>query len=84
MFKLNKEFEQISNMAVAANTRIAKPRFHTIFHQNKRFVTVGLYDSVTKTYELFDSINFAGNFRYDKNQKPVEFTRMEQMLRFSR
>lgn len=81
MFKLNKEFEQISNMAETLNARLAKPRFHIINQQNKRFVTVGLYDTVTKNYELFDSINFAGNFRYDKNVKPAEFTRMENMLR---
>jgi hypothetical protein len=84
MFKLNKEFEQISNMVDSANAKLNKPRFHAIFHQNKRFVTVGLYDSLTKTYELFDSINFAGNFRYDKNVKPAEFVRMENMLRSSR
>jgi hypothetical protein len=84
MFKLNKEFEQISNLATTVNSRLNKPRFHTIFHQNKRFVTVGLYDALTKQYELFDSINFAGNYRYDKNVKPVEFFRMESMLKSAR
>ena len=48
--------------------------------QTKRFVTVGLYDSFTKKYEMFDTVNYAGNFRYDKNIKPDEFVAMEKMV----
>jgi len=80
MFKLTKEFEVLTKKANGLNKRLGMNRFHTIFQTNKRFVTVGVYDSVTKKYELFDSINFAGNYRYNKNVKPPEFARMERML----
>jgi hypothetical protein len=81
MFKLTKEFEQLTQRANGINARLGKTRFYTIFQPNKRFVTVGLYDTATKEFELFDSINFAGNHRYDKNIKPDEFIRMEQMIK---
>jgi hypothetical protein len=80
MFKLNREFDQLWGRAQKVNESVGSNRFQRIFHQQKRFVTVGLYDSVTKQYELFDSVNFAGNFRYDKNTKPVEFALMEKMV----
>lgn len=80
MFKLTREFDLLWEQAQKVNERSSGNRFHKIFQQTKRFVTVGLYDSVTKQYELFDSVNYAGNFRYDKNTKPVEFVRMEKMV----
>lgn len=80
MFKLNREFDQLWSKAAKANEKTGTHRFHRIFQQTKRFVTVGLYDSVTKQYELFDSVNYAGNFRYNKLTKPVEFANMEKMV----
>ena len=80
MCKLNREFDLLWSKAVKVNEQSSGQRFHRIFHQSKRFVTVGLYDSVTKQYALFDTVNFAGNFRYDKNIKPDEFSVMEKMV----
>jgi len=80
MFKLNREFDQLWSQAVKVNETQGRHRFHRIFQQSKRFVTVGIYDSVTKQYALFDSVNFAGNYRYDKNIKPDEFIVMEKMV----
>lgn len=80
MFKLNREFDQLWSKAVKINESSNGPRFHRIFQQSKRFVTVGLYDSVSKQYALFDTVNFAGNYRYDKNIKPDEFRVMEKMV----
>jgi|TARA_B110000240_G_scaffold174907_1_gene201732 hypothetical protein len=80
MFKLNREFDQLWSKAVKANEKAGGHRFHRIFQQTKRFVTVGIYDSGTKQYALFDSVNFAGNYRYDKNIKPDEFIIMEKMV----
>ena len=81
MFKLTREFDSIWEQAQAVNEKSEKQRFFKIFQQTKRFVTVGLYDSVTKKYELFDTVNFAGNFRYDKSKKPAELESMEKMVR---
>ena len=81
MFKLNREFDTIWEKASNSNSAYKKPRFLRIFQQSKRFVTVGIYDNHTKKYELFDSINFAGNFRYNKNRRPPEFDRMEKLIR---
>jgi len=80
MFKLNREFDQLWSKAVKINESSNGQRFHRIFQQSKRFVTVGLYDSVSKQYVLFDTVNFAGNYRYDKNIKPDEFRVMEKMV----
>tara|TARA_B110000305_G_C19283779_1_gene560650 strand:+ start:119 stop:379 length:261 start_codon:yes stop_codon:yes gene_type:complete len=80
MFKLNREFDQLWSKAVKANEKAGTYRFHRIFQQTKRFVTVGLYDSFTKQYELFDSVNYAGNYRYNKTTKPAEFVKMEKMV----
>jgi len=80
MFKFNREFDEIWKKAEETNNRLHKSRFLKIFQQNKRFSTVGLYDSETKKYVIFDSINFAGNFRYEKNTMPAEFIEMKRML----
>jgi hypothetical protein len=42
---------------------------------------MGLYDSVTKKYVLFDTINLTGNFRYNNNILPNEFAEMENMIK---
>lgn len=80
MFKLTREFDSIWEKAQKVNAKSEGQRFFKIFQQTKRFVTIGLYDSVTKQYELFDTVNFAGNFRYDKNTKPAELVTMENMV----
>jgi hypothetical protein len=81
MFKLTREFDSIWADAQKVNEKSEGQRFYKIFQQTKRFVTIGLYDSVTKQYELFDTVNFAGNFRYDKNEKPVELVTMANMVK---
>ena len=81
MFKLTREFEAIWEKAQAVNAKSSEQRFYKIFQQTKRFVTVGLYDSVTKKYELFDTVNFAGNHRYDKTRKPQELETMDKMVK---
>ena len=81
MFKLTKEFDAIWERAQKVNERSEGQRFFKIFQQNKRFVTIGLYDSFTKKYELFDTVNFAGNFRYDKGSKPRELITMYNMVK---
>lgn len=81
MFKLTREFEAIWEKAQAVNAKSSEQRFYKIFQQTKRFVTVGLYDSVTKKYELFDTVNFAGNYRYDKTRKPQELETMDKMVK---
>lgn len=81
MFKLTREFDSIWEQAQKVNEKSEGQRFYRIFQQTKRFVTIGLYDSVTKKYELFDTVNYAGNFRYDKSKKPAELVTMEKMVK---
>ena len=80
MFKLTREFDLIWEKAQKANAQLGQNRFHQLYEQNKRFVTVGIYDAVTHKYEMFDSINFAGNYKYDKAKRPEEFATMEKMI----
>lgn len=80
MSKFLKKFEEICANADKFNTEHKTDRFHKIFEQRKKFVTVGLYDSVTKKYALFDSVNLVGNFRYNNNSIPNELFEMDRMV----
>ena len=48
--------------------------------QNKRYVTMGIYDSFTKKYATFDTINLVGNFRYSPQHIPAELHEMDRIV----
>lgn len=76
---ISKKFEEIWKKAEKRN-REEGFRFHRIFQQNKRYITMGVYDSKTSKYEIFDTINLIGNYRYNAQSVPAEFTAMEQIV----
>lgn len=80
MSKFIKKFEEVWENAEKFNSENRTERFFKLFEQRKKFVTVGLYDSVTKKYALFDSVNLVGNFRYNNNSIPNELFEMERMV----
>ncbi len=75
-----RKFEEVCEGADRFNSENRTERFFTVFEQRKKYVTVGLYDSVTKKHVLFDSINLVGNFRYNSNGVPGELYEMERMI----
>lgn len=79
--KLSKKFDEICASAEKYNKENRTDRFVRMFDQSRKFVSMGLYDSVTKKYVLFDTINLTGNFRYSNNVLPNEFTEMENMIK---
>lgn len=79
--KLSKKFDEICASADRYNKDNKTDRFYRMFDQSKRFVVMGLYDSVTKKYVLFDAVNLTGNFRYNTNTMPGEFAEMEEMIK---
>ena len=79
MRKLTRLFDDIWEKAQKRNRFEAK-RFIKIFDQRKRYITMGIYDSKTKKYCLFDTINLVGNFRYSAKTVPAEFDDMQRML----
>ena len=73
--------------AVSGYDATLNPRFHRIFEKRapasdkgSRYLVMGIYDSVTKKYALFDSINLSGNFRYNNRAEPPEFKQMLKMI----
>lgn len=54
--------------------------FIKIYESKKRYVTFGIYDSVTKKYCLFHTINLVGNFRYNSKVVPPEFKEMRKLV----
>jgi hypothetical protein len=80
MRKIIKKFNEIWESADAHNRGFRQNRFIKIFEQKQRFMTVGIYDSRTKKYCLFDTINLTGNFRYNNADIPAELNEMEQMV----
>jgi hypothetical protein len=65
----------------------SSPRFHRIFEKRlptsekgSRYLTMGIYDSVSKRYVTFDTINLSGNFRYNNRAEPPEFKQMLKMI----
>ena len=55
-------------------------RFVRIYDQGKRYITMGIYDTVSKKYCVFDTINLVGNFRYSPREVPPELVEMERMV----
>lgn len=80
MRKVLKRFEEICALAEARNRAEGRHRFHQLTSHYKKYMTLGIYDSVTKKYCVFDSINLTGNFRYSHRSLPPEFDEMEQMI----
>jgi hypothetical protein len=80
MSKFIRKFEEIWENADKFNSLNKTDRFFKLFEQRKKFITVGLYDSVTKKYALFDSVNLVGNFRYNNNSVPPELFDMDRMV----
>jgi len=79
MRKLLNSFNDIWKLAEERNT-VEKNRFYKCVQQSKRYMTMGIYDSVTKKYVLFDTINLVGNFRYDSGSDPKEFAEMRKLV----
>jgi hypothetical protein len=75
-----KTFEAIWKDAAAANVRAPKQRFFKIFSSKKKFVTIGLYDNVTKKWSTFESINLSGNYRYNNRGRIPEMDEMREMV----
>lgn len=83
MRKIIKVFEDIWARAESRNKAEGRHRFHQInsASTNRKFVTLGIYDSVTKKYCVFDTINLVGNFRYNHKEIPREFFEMEDIVK---
>lgn len=79
MKKISKRFDEIWRKAEKRNNTEGM-RFHKIYSQNKRYITMGVYDSVSKKYSTFDTINLIGNFRYNTQTVPAEFDEMEKIV----
>lgn len=81
MYNIQKEFDKIWSKAREANKAAGMERFRKIEEaKSSKFKTYGIYDVKTHKYVLFDSINFAGNFRYDKNTRPNELSEMDMLI----
>jgi hypothetical protein len=74
------KFEEIWQRAERVNKQTQSERFYRMYEQRRGFATVGIYDSVTKRYALFDTVNLTGNFRYDNYTIPAEIKDMEKMV----
>lgn len=80
MKKILEKYEDVWGRAKKVNST-SGVRFHRIFDRYyKRYVVMGLYDSVTHKYVLFDTINLTGNFRYSTDVVPPEVLEMEQLV----
>lgn len=80
MRKLAKIFDEIWAKAERRNQKEGE-RFFRIYQPNKRYITVGIYDGLTKKYCMFDTINLSGNFRYNNQVVPPEFDEMSRMIK---
>lgn len=80
MRNLVKRFDEIWSKADQRNKQEGH-RFFKIFETNSRYITMGVYDSKTKQYSTFDTINLSGNFRYNiKSEPPQEFDDMSRIV----
>ena len=79
MRKIARRFEQIWAKAEERNGQYGH-RYYKCYDHNKRYVTMGIYDSVTKKHVIFDTINLAGNYRYNSKDIPAEFDEMEKLI----
>jgi hypothetical protein len=78
MRHLTNVFNEIWALAEERNRQGAG--FIRIYESKKRYVTFGIYDSVTKKYCLFNTINLVGNFRYNSKVVPPEFAEMRNLV----
>jgi hypothetical protein len=79
--KITKKFDDIWLMAERYNTVNKKDRFARMYDQSTRFISMGIYDTVTHKYALFNTVNLTGNFRYNSNIIPEELFEMERLVR---
>jgi hypothetical protein len=80
MRNLIRRFDEIWGKADRRN-KDEGHRFFKIFETSNRYITMGVYDSKTKRYSTFDTINLSGNFRYNiKSEPPQEFNDMEDIV----
>lgn len=79
MRKISKKFDDIWQKAEEINVK--GRRFERIYSFNKKYITMGIYDTVSKQYALFDTINLVGNFRYSPQEIPAELYHMEQIVK---
>lgn len=91
MNKITAKFNQIWSKAEAVNLMDdpkwaeASPRIRRIYEPYKnRYVRMGLYDTVTKKYVIFDTINLMANFRYNQHKIPQELRDMETLVYLAR
>lgn len=80
MRKITQKFDEIWQKADKFNKSNRTERFFKIQEQRKKYLTLGIYDSLTKKFALFDTINLTGNFRYDNNVIPPEVLDMENIV----
>ena len=80
MRKLLNVFDDIWSQAEARN-KTESNRFLRLFQQKKRYMHLGIYDSVTKKYVVFDTINLVGNYRYADVKEPPEFAEMRNLVK---
>lgn len=80
MRKILKEFDTIWSEAESANKRAPGRRFERCFSQSGKYMSFGIYDTKTKKYVLFDTINLSGNYRYNSNVIPDELKQMRDLV----
>jgi len=79
MRKITKKFDEVWSQADQINKQQGF-RFCKIFEIRDRYITMGIYDTRSKKYCLFDTINFSGNFRYNTKTIPDELYEMEKLV----
>jgi hypothetical protein len=79
MRKITKKFDEVWAQADSYNKKSGF-RFCKIFDVRDRYITMGIYDTQSKKYCLFDTINFSGNFRYSTKEVPEEIFEMEKLV----
>lgn len=82
MRKTLKAFNDISSRISERNRELGFQRFFRCqdTDNNGRINSFGVYDSVSKKYVVFETINFSGNFRYDAQTVPNEVREMERLV----
>ena len=79
MRKILKEFDNVWSEAETVNRKSGR-RFERCFNQSGKYVSFGIYDTQSKRYELFDTINLSGNFRYNSGTVPPELKEMRELV----
>ena len=79
MRKIAKRFDDIWSKAEKYN-RSRGNRYIKIYETRKRYITMGIYDTQTKQWSTFDTINLVGNFRFSPKEVPAEFEYMDSIV----